>query len=271
MSPRPLSAEAYAEAALRREVEMFASHEVRRRGGCGTRWELWRREPDGRWEGDRWFEVVTLGGGAIVHGDVDMAAWEGFRPGPGNREPRGVVAWVARMARSLDYGWGKARMALGASATEHVAAVALWELDRLLDPEGGLTKRQRGAVNRLREALESHDLDVTDVARRLYRADLLEAESVESFGAAPSDRFLTGVAAVARLHEILSGGAEANLAWLGRRGAAEGARRAGGWAAIYEGCVAFEAPDRADVLAWAARQGRPEEVVLHEWPSGASP
>ena len=247
--PRPRAA--WEAEALAQERELFARHDVFRRRDCGRRWTLMARMPDGRWLSDRWFEVVVLDGdGLLVQGDIDLAAWEGLPSKPG-RPPRDVVAWVARKCGDLHSAAQKATRSIGALATEHTGEVMRGDLERLLEPEREISKAQRRRVSR---ALATLSADSS--------ADAC------SLGVATSHRVLAGLAAVARLNEILTWGRAGNEAWLQKYNELPvPAEHEGHWGAIYEGCVAFVGERRQEVDAWVARQEHPREAIVHAWPT----
>lgn len=256
--------------ALAQERELFARHDVFRRRDCGRRWTLMARMPDGRWLSDRWFEVVVLDGdGLLAQGDIDLAAWEGLPSKPG-RPPRDVVAWVARKCGDLHSAAQKATRSIGALAVEHVGEVMRGDLERLLEPEREISKAQRRRVSRALAALsaDSSADACRDIARSLYDYDVVDAEEACSLGVATSHRVLTGLAAVARLNEILTWGRAGNEAWLQKYNELPvPAEHEGHWGAVYEGCVAFVGERRQEVDAWVARQEHPREAVVHAWPT----
>lgn len=181
----------------------------------------WRiRRPD---SGQFWADIVVMGQGLAVWGDIEACVFA-YHSG----SPEELVAWVAGM-RLDSYAMEKAQIGMGAAMTRFVDNVAVHDLrQRLKDAEeefddawaeerwnsAGVLQPTPKAIfkNAIVGAIEGIKMGWPGpethryVYERVSDVDPDAWEWVEDIGMVLAPRVICAVAAVRRLHELLSSG-----------------------------------------------------------------
>lgn len=196
---------------MAREKINFARHQIHMRGDNGRDWTIMEPHAEFGWCNNLWAEIlVGASGTLIVHGDIESCIFANFSGG----SPAATVAWIGAH-RDIHYVASKAALGFGEDHRERNAEVFLAELrehyDEWEERHGRpMSEEERehfdDAFDEFDEGDDVHQLE--HITRELMDNGVIDSEVASSLGYVITQRVIRAHAAVARLHELLTSGAE---------------------------------------------------------------
>lgn len=170
-------------------------------------------DPERRWSGFMWTEVVCLAhGGILVEGDIDPVV---FRYGPAN--PIARIHWMGGCKNAWDHYFrekaciGMGGKGFGTCLDEWIPEVAICDVEELIedirderdicDLDAESIKKMDALRDDVIGELRSEDCTREQFCRTMY--DLGYWEGLGYYGRVPSHRMFTAHAALSRLSKLL--------------------------------------------------------------------